>query len=121
VAETARLEVPRSAGGLPCSARARFVAESLVATASFGRRWLLLEVAGAWGPNALRDSPLLDRALGVRIERRAAAEGTRLVAIRRPGRARHAGGTHRWRWARVDCTPGRESIEWGKPPTRRST
>jgi hypothetical protein len=82
-------------------------------TASYGRRWLLLEVAGAWGPNAFRGSPLLDRDLGVRIEQRAAAEGFRLVAIRRPGRARVEGG-RRWRWARVDCTPGQESVHWGE-------
>jgi hypothetical protein len=113
VIDAVALAKPRSAGGLPCSARARQVAESLTATASFGRRWLLLEVAGAWGPNAFRNSPVLDPALGARIERRAAADGFRIVAIRRPGRARHAGG-HRWRWARVDSTPGSESIVWGE-------
>jgi hypothetical protein len=84
-----------------------------MATASAGRRWLLLEVAGAWGPNAFRDSPGLDRATGADIERRAAAGGFRLAAIRRPGRARHEGG-RRWRWARVDCTPGRQSVVWGE-------
>jgi hypothetical protein len=101
------------AGGLPCSAQARQAGESLAATASFGRRWLLLEVAGAWGPNAFRDSPLLDPVLGARIERRAAAEGWRIVAVRRPGRARQAEGL-RWRWARVDAAPGRESVVWGE-------
>ena len=74
---------------------------------------MLLEVAGAWGPNAFRDSPGVDPVLGARIERRAAADGFRIVAIRRPGRARHADGL-RWRWARVDSTPGRESIAWGE-------
>lgn len=96
-----------------CSTRARHANESLAATASFGRRWLLLEVAGAWGPNAFRNSPVLDPELGARIERRAATDGFRLAAIRRPGRDRHAGG-HRWRWARVDCTPGREHLVWGE-------
>jgi len=40
----------------------------------------------------------------------------RLVAIRRPGRARLRDGPAgpRWRWARVDSTPGGESIEWGE-------
>ncbi len=85
----------------------------MAGTASYGRRWLLLEVAGAWGPNAFRSSPVLDRDLGIRIEQRAAAEGFRLVAIRRPGRARLDGG-RRWRWARVDCTPGQESVHWGE-------
>jgi hypothetical protein len=113
VTDAARLEAPLSAGGPPCSARARYVGESLVATASFGRRWLLLEVAGAWGPNAFRDSPVLDPALGARLERRAAGAGFRIVAIRRPGRARHADGLS-WRWARVNSTPGSETIDWGK-------
>jgi hypothetical protein len=113
VTDVASLGEPRAAGGLPCSAQARQAGESLTATASFGRRWLLLEVAGAWGPNAFRDSPLLDPALGARIERRAAADGFRIAAIRRPGRARQAGGLRR-RWARVDAEPGRESIVWGE-------
>ena len=65
------------------------------------------------GPDVFRGSPVLDRALGIKIEQRAAAEGFRLVAIRRSGRARLDGGL-RWRWARVDCTPGRESVRWGE-------
>ncbi len=101
------------AGWQPCSTRARLAAEPLAATASFGRRWLLLEVASGWGPNAFRQSPGLDPALGARIERRAAADGFRLLAIRRPGRARNADGQH-FRWARVETTPGRESIVWGE-------
>jgi hypothetical protein len=104
---------PRPAGGAACSTRSLDAGEPVAGTASYGRRWLLLEVAGAWGPNAFRDSPALDPALGNRIEHRAAAEGFRLIAIRRPGRARLDGG-QRWRWARVDCTPGRESIRWGE-------
>jgi hypothetical protein len=103
----------RPSGGLACSTRSLAANEPVAGTASYGRRWLLLEVAGAWGPNAFRDSPVLDRALGARIERRAAAEGFRLIAIRRPGRARLHGG-QRWRWARVDCTPGGESVSWGE-------
>jgi Sucrase/ferredoxin-like len=103
----------RSARGPTCSTRARTAGESLAATASFGRRWLLLEVAGAWGPSAFRQSPALDPALGARLERRAAADGFRLVAIRRPGRARHD-PHRRWRWARVDSSPGAEGIVWGE-------
>ena len=104
---------PRSAGGLTCSTRSLEAGEPVAGTASYGRRWLLLEVASAWGPNVFRGSPVLDRALGIKIEQRAAAEGFRLVAIRRSGRARLDGGL-RWRWARVDCTPGRESVRWGE-------
>jgi hypothetical protein len=109
-AELGARRLPR---GPACSTRARLARESLTATASFGRRWLLLEVAGGWGPSAFRESPMLDPALGARIERRAFADGFRLVAIRRPGRDRHAGGI-RWRWARVDSAPGDESIAWGE-------
>ncbi|HEY3882433.1 MAG TPA: sucrase ferredoxin [Trebonia sp.] len=111
--DTAGREKARLAGPPPCSARARLAAEPLAATASFGRRWLLLEVAGAWGPSAFRQSPAVDPALGARIERQAAAGGFRLAAIRRPGRARHASGPQH-RWARVDTTPGGESIVWGE-------
>lgn len=111
--DASRWAKPRSAGGAPCSTRSRHAGQSLAATASYGRRWLLLELAGGWGPNAFRDSPVLDRALGVRIERRAAAEGMRLVAIRRPGRARLRNGRC-WRWARVDSTPGHETVTWGE-------
>jgi hypothetical protein len=113
VTDSADLLAPQPAGGPTCSARARQAAESLAATASFGRHWLLLEVAGAWGPRAFRDSPALDPTIGARIERRAAADGFRIAAIRRPGRARHAGGV-RWRWARIDAAPGSESIAWGE-------
>jgi hypothetical protein len=105
---------PRPAGGPACSTRSLAAGEPVAGTASYGRRWLLLEVAGAWGPNAFRDAPVLDRELGTRIEHRAAGEGFRLIAIRRPGRARLDGGQRRWRWARVDCTPGHESVRWGE-------
>jgi Sucrase/ferredoxin-like len=113
VPDVAGQEPPRPAARPSCSARARLAAEPLAATASLGRRWLLLEVAGAWGPNAFRQSSVLDAGLGLRIERRAAADGLRLLAIRRPGRARNAGG-QRYRWARVDTTPGSESVRWGE-------
>ncbi|HEY2523233.1 MAG TPA: sucrase ferredoxin [Streptosporangiaceae bacterium] len=105
---------PRSAGGPACSTRSLAAGEPVAGTASYGRRWLLLEVAGAWGPNAFRQSPELDPELGIRIEHRAAAEGFRLLAIRRPGRARLDQGRRRWRWARVDCAPGQEAIRWGE-------
>ncbi len=109
-------EAPRSGGGASCSTQSRRADESLAATASYGRSWLLLEVAGAWGPSAFRNSSVLAPDLGALIERRAAAEGMRLVAIRRPGRARlrDGPGGPRWRWARVNSTPGGESIEWGE-------
>ena len=105
---------PRSAGGPACSTRSLQADEPVAGTASYGRRWLLLEVPGAWGPNAFRQAPVLDAGLGTRIEHRAAAEGFRLLAIRRPGRGRLDQGRRRWRWARVDCTPGQEAVRWGE-------
>src|ERR1700744_2600006 len=94
--------------GPACSTRSLAADEPVAGTASYGRRWLLLGGGGAWGPNAFPPSPGVDRALGIRIEPRAAAEGFRLIAIRRPGRARLGRGQRRWRWARVDCAPGQE-------------
>lgn len=102
---------PRRAGGPACSAASRSHGEPLEATASAGTRWLLVEVAGAWGRNAFTDSPVLDAGLGDALVRRAHAAGVRIVAIRRPGRAR---GPVRWRWAVVDSGHGVESTRWGE-------
>jgi len=85
--------------------------ESLAATASAGHRWLLVEVAGAWGWSAFTGSKALDPELGRTLVRRAEGAGMRILAIRRPGRARRAG---RWRWAIVDSDPGTESVRWGE-------
>ena len=85
--------------------------EPLAATASPGRRWLLVEVAGGWGWSAFTGSPVLDPEVGRAIARRAEAQEHRILAIRRPGRARRAG---RWRWALVDTEPGAESVRWGE-------
>jgi len=112
-----RSTVPRggllshSAGGPACSAASRLAHESLGATASPGARWLLVEVAGAWGWNAFTESPVLDPAIGRALATRAHRAGVRLIAIRRPGRAR---GQGRWRWAVVDARAGSESVRWGE-------
>ncbi len=56
--------------------------EPLYGTASFVRRWLLVEQPGSWGPDALLQSGLPER--GAReLRRRARAAGVRIVLIRR--------------------------------------
>ncbi|WP_375388231.1 sucrase ferredoxin, partial [uncultured Amnibacterium sp.] len=102
---------PHADGGPACSAASRLLGESLSATASPGSRWLLVEIAGAWGWNAFTDSPVLDPAVGAALAKRAHRAGVRLLAIRRPGRAR---GPVRWRWAVVDSRAGSEGMRWGE-------
>jgi len=102
---------PHAEGGPRCSTGSVMHGESLAATASLGRRWLLVEVAGGWGWSAFLDSPALPRDTGRAIVRRAEAAGLRIAAIRKPGRARGAG---RWRYAVVDTGPGSERVVWGE-------
>ncbi|ANJ28711.1 hypothetical protein ATC03_04280 [Agromyces aureus] len=94
----------------PCSDRARERGDPLAGTAPRGIRWLLLEVATSWGPNALLDAPF-DREVGRLLVRRVEAAGMRILAIRRPGR--RSPPTVQ-RWAIVDSRPGSESIVWGE-------
>lgn len=94
----------------PCSDRARERSDPLAGTAPRGIRWLLLEVATGWGPNALLDAPF-DRELGRSLVRRAEAADLRILAIRRPGRRSPPPVQ---RWAIVDSRPGAESIAWGE-------
>lgn len=101
---------PHREGGPACSALSRSAGEPLAATAAPGRRWLLVEVAGAWGRDAFTDAPVLDAAVGHALVARAQRHEMRIAAIRRPGRARGAGT---WRWAIAETDPGRESIRWG--------
>lgn len=108
------LDRSHRAGGPRCSTGSALRGESLAATASLGRRWLLVEVAGAWGWSAFFDSPAIDPRLARRIVERVEGERMRIAAIRRPGRARGAG---RWRWAIVDTEPGIESIHRGECAT----
>jgi hypothetical protein len=104
----------RSAGGPACSTASRSIEEPLTATASPGSRWLLVEVAGAWGWNAFTDSPVLDPRIGRALAQATHRAGVRLLAIRRPGRAR---GPVRWRWALVDSRAGSEEVRWGEAAT----
>jgi hypothetical protein len=102
---------PHADGGPACSAASRALGESIAATAAPGARWLLVEVAGAWGWNAFTESPVLDPGVGRALAARAHRSGVRLLAIRRPGRAR---GPVRWRWAAIDSRPGTEGVRWGE-------
>ncbi|MXP21203.1 sucrase ferredoxin [Gordonia sp. HNM0687] len=96
----------------PCSDSARHRGDPMFGTASAGHRWVLLELAGAWGPSAFLQSPkILDPALGRAIVRRVETAGMRIVAIRRPGRR---AAVPRWRWFIVDARPGSETVYRGE-------
>ena len=65
-----------------CAVAARDRAEPMFATASQVRRWLLIEVRGAWGRDAVVDSDLARYAPGG-WRRRLRDEQIRVIAIRR--------------------------------------
>lgn len=97
----------------PCSDRSRERGDALGATGGLGRRWLLVEIDGPWGPHAFLDSAL-DRELGRAIALRAEGAGLRPVAIRRYGlRADERRERTSLRWAIAETRPGREQIRWG--------
>lgn len=59
--------------------------EPMAGTASTVRAFLLLEDAGPWGVDALRDARLPD-GLGQELVTRSTASGVRVLLVRRPGR-----------------------------------
>jgi hypothetical protein len=65
-----------------CAVAARDRTEPMFATASNVRRWLLIEVRGAWGRDAIPGSELA-RTAPPGWARRMAAAGIRLIAVRR--------------------------------------
>ena len=65
-----------------CAVAARDRAEPMFATASQVRRWLLIEVRGAWGRDAVVDSDLARYAPGG-WRRRLQDEQIRVIAVRR--------------------------------------
>ena len=68
-----------------CSARSEAAGETLAGTASTIRRWLLIEHAGPWGRDGLRDARLPDGVgEGLRAHERRTA--SRVLLIRRPVR-----------------------------------
>jgi len=82
--------------------------DPLLATAAPATRFLLVEQPGAWGRNALRDSPAAPflRKLLVRCD----AAGARLLLVRRA----HRDPTPTRAFAVADARPGREAIAWGR-------
>jgi hypothetical protein len=68
-----------------CSLRSREADESLAATASTFRRWLLIEHAGPWGRDGLRDARLPE-GLGETLRGLERRFRGRVLLIRRPGR-----------------------------------
>lgn len=70
-----------------CSAISRDLAEPLYGTAPVSKAWILLEQAGAWGPDALLESSM-DPGVGAELNRLSKVHGFRILLIRRSaGRA----------------------------------
>lgn len=96
--------------GLPCSNAARRRGDPLVGTAPPTRRWLLIEHAGAWLPEAFAGT-----AIDIDVKRtlQAAADtvAARILLVRRTGRvAPDPRGTRRWCVVDQDAT---EPLTWG--------
>jgi hypothetical protein len=70
-----------------CSASSAALAEPMAGTASTVRSFLLLEVPGPWGVDALRDGRL-PAELSAELERRCEGLGIRPLLVRRHGRTR---------------------------------
>ena len=69
-----------------CAADSVGRGEPLIGTASRVGSWVLVEQPGAWGSDALVESGL-DPSVGRALLQRSKATGTRVLLIRRPGRA----------------------------------
>jgi hypothetical protein len=98
-----------------CADSARMRGESLPGSAVAYRRFLFLEVPGAWGRSAL-DETFLDAEVARQLASSAKASGTHVVLIRRPGRHPASGSGTQGRakaWAVADVSPGSERILWG--------
>ena len=68
-----------------CAAESRARGDELAGTASTVRSFLLLEHAGPWGTEALRDARLPD-GLGAHLQAASRRHGVRVLLARRPGR-----------------------------------
>jgi hypothetical protein len=94
-------------GGFRCSAASEAADEPLAGTASTIRRWLLLEHAGPWGADALRDARLSDDDLRPVLLAADRELGIRVLLVRRPDRSRGEGVMV----AAVSTSPPRPWIE----------
>lgn len=74
-----------------CAAASRERGDELAGTASTVRSYLLLEHAGPWGVDALRDARL-PYGLGVHLREAAGRARVRVLLVRRPGRRAGDGG-----------------------------
>ncbi|MDN4173429.1 sucrase ferredoxin [Nocardioides sp. SOB77] len=102
-----------SAAPFRCSVASAGRGEEPAGTASTVRAFLLLEHAGPWGVDALRDARLPD-GLGPRIAAAAAAARVRPLLVRRPGRTRDASeGSRGLRVLAASCLPGGTRLESG--------
>jgi hypothetical protein len=98
-----------------CADAARVRGERIAASAVRYHRFLLLEVPGPWGKSALDDRHM-DAAVAGQLTRAAAATGTHVLLIRRPGRHPAFGsdaGQRVMAWAFADTSPGAERVLWG--------
>jgi hypothetical protein len=96
----------------PCSDQSLARDDPMYGTASAGSSWMLIELAGAWGPSAFLQSPSsIDPHLGRAIVRRVETARMRIAAIRRPGRRRDA---PRWRWFVAHADVGAEALFHGE-------
>jgi hypothetical protein len=102
--------MPQDAPLVRCAPAAELRQDQRLATAPPAPRWLLLEVPGPWGRDALLESRL-DRFVARNVAHRARAAGARVMLIRRPGR--DIARTDR-QWAVADSRPGREATWWGR-------
>ena len=71
-----------TADDIRCSDASETRAEPLYGTASFVRRWVLLEQPGSWGSDALMESKI-PQEVAVALKQRAWEAGVRLILIRR--------------------------------------
>jgi hypothetical protein len=96
----------------PCSDQSLARNDPMYGTASAGSTWMLLELAGGWGPSAFVQSPSsIDPQLGRAIVRRVEAARMRIAAIRRHGRRAE---TPRWRWFVAHSAVGGEALYAGE-------
>lgn len=103
-----------SAAGHPprCSDSALERADPRAGSAVPVRRWLLVEQPGPWGRDALTQSRLRGD-VASRLAAGSRRTGTRVLLVRRHGRAGHAPQGRR-HWAVADSRPGHEAIRWGR-------
>ena len=113
--EADQLETLLELPAMKCAETARMRGEPLQASAVRYRRFLLLEVPGAWGSSALDDSRM-DADVTRQLTAAADAADTHVLLIRRPGRhpsARSGAEAPALAWAIADTAPEFERVLWG--------